>query len=153
MFSVTTYDGLESCIKQSQSYDNESSTSRCDKSVTDSLFDDDSSSTSSNTAFMSLPSQRTTVKKDNHGPEMWEFSASPQHFSVKEKAVSKTFEYSDMEAMKVKFSKLLLGEDLTGGSNGLSTALALSNAISNLSGTLLYTIAIIIFLLRTPKIS
>nr|GLL48763.1 rop guanine nucleotide exchange factor 14-like isoform X1 [Ipomoea trifida] len=134
---VTTYDGLESCIKQSQSYDNESSTSRCDKSVTDSLFDDDSSSTSSNTAFMSsLSSQRaTTVKKDSHGPEAWEFSASPQHFCVKEKAASQSFEYSDMEAMRVKFSKLLLGEDMTGGSNGLSTALALSNAISSLSAS------------------
>nr|GMD99242.1 rop guanine nucleotide exchange factor 14 [Ipomoea batatas] len=134
---ITTYDGLESCIKQSQSYDNESSTSRCDKSVTDSLFDDDSSSTSSNTAFMSsLSSQRTTtVKKGSHGPETWEFSASPQHFCVKEKAASQSFEYSDMEAMRVKFSKLLLGEDMTGGSNGLSTALALSNAISSLSAS------------------
>jgi hypothetical protein len=36
--------------------------------------------------------------------------------------------------MKEKFAKLLLGEDITGGQSGLSTALALSNAITNLAG-------------------
>jgi hypothetical protein len=36
--------------------------------------------------------------------------------------------------MKEKFAKLLLGEDITGGRNGLSPALALSNAITNLAG-------------------
>uniref|UniRef100_A0A2K2B4Z0 PRONE domain-containing protein n=1 Tax=Populus trichocarpa TaxID=3694 RepID=A0A2K2B4Z0_POPTR len=36
---------------------------------------------------------------------------------------------------KEKFAKLLLGEDFTGGRNGLSPALALSNAITNLAAT------------------
>ncbi|KAK9928323.1 hypothetical protein M0R45_025466 [Rubus argutus] len=44
-------------------------------------------------------------------------------------------QYSDVEAMKEKFAKLLLGEDITGGYKGLSTALALSNAITNLAAT------------------
>jgi hypothetical protein len=43
--------------------------------------------------------------------------------------------YSDMELMKERFSKLLLGEDMSGGGKGVSSALALSNAITNLSGT------------------
>lgn len=36
--------------------------------------------------------------------------------------------------MKERFSKLLLGEDMSGSGNGVSTALAISNAITNLCG-------------------
>ncbi|XP_075087294.1 rop guanine nucleotide exchange factor 12-like [Nicotiana tabacum] len=36
---------------------------------------------------------------------------------------------SDMELMKEKFAKLLLGEDMSGGGKGVSSALALSNAL------------------------
>ncbi|KAL3618301.1 hypothetical protein CASFOL_038622 [Castilleja foliolosa] len=42
---------------------------------------------------------------------------------------------SDMEMMKEKFSKLLLGEDMSGGGKGVSSALALSNAITNLAAS------------------
>lgn len=36
--------------------------------------------------------------------------------------------------MKERFVKLLLGEDMSGGGKGVSSALALSNAITNLAG-------------------
>ena len=36
--------------------------------------------------------------------------------------------------MKERFSKLLLGEDMSGGGKGVSTATAISNAITNLYG-------------------
>lgn len=36
--------------------------------------------------------------------------------------------------MKERFSKLLLGEDMSGCGNGVCTALAISNAITNLCG-------------------
>lgn len=36
--------------------------------------------------------------------------------------------------MKEKFSKLLLGEDMSGGGKGVCSAVALSNAITNLYG-------------------
>jgi hypothetical protein len=36
--------------------------------------------------------------------------------------------------MKERFSKLLLGEDMSGGGKGVSTAAAISNAITNLYG-------------------
>lgn len=36
--------------------------------------------------------------------------------------------------MKERFAKLLLGEDMSGGGKGVSSALALSNAITNLAG-------------------
>ncbi|XP_020673673.1 rho guanine nucleotide exchange factor 8 isoform X1 [Dendrobium catenatum] len=38
---------------------------------------------------------------------------------------------SDVEQMKERFAKLLLGEDMSGGGKGVSSALALSNAITN----------------------
>lgn len=38
--------------------------------------------------------------------------------------------------MKERFSKLLLGEDMSGCGNGVCTALAISNAITNLCGML-----------------
>lgn len=41
---------------------------------------------------------------------------------------------SEMEQMKERFAKLLLGEDMSGGGKGVSSALALSNAITNLAG-------------------
>lgn len=41
---------------------------------------------------------------------------------------------ADMELMKERFAKLLLGEDMSGGGKGVSSALALSNAITNLAG-------------------
>lgn len=42
--------------------------------------------------------------------------------------------FVDLEQMKEKYSKLLLGEDMSGGGKGVSSALALSNAITNLAG-------------------
>uniref|UniRef100_A0A2P2M657 PRONE domain-containing protein n=1 Tax=Rhizophora mucronata TaxID=61149 RepID=A0A2P2M657_RHIMU len=40
-----------------------------------------------------------------------------------------------MEQMKERFTKLLLGEDMSGGGKGVSSALALSNAITNLAAS------------------
>ncbi|OMO54064.1 Plant specific Rop nucleotide exchanger, PRONE [Corchorus capsularis] len=42
---------------------------------------------------------------------------------------------SNIEQMKEKFGKLLLGEDMSGGGKGVSSALALSNAITNLAAS------------------
>jgi len=117
-----------------QSYEDESRTSRGDECITDS-FDDDSSCSSSKDAFGSFSSKCLTMKRDDKGLEEWELSEeSPQLFYVKEKPYD--IEHSDVEAMKETFSKLLLGEDVTGGKKGLTTALALSNAITNLAGLL-----------------
>lgn len=40
-----------------------------------------------------------------------------------------------MELMKEKFAKLLLGEDMSGSGKGVPSALAVSNAITNLAGS------------------
>lgn len=45
------------------------------------------------------------------------------------------FDFSEMALMKEKFAKLLLCEDMSGsGRKGVSPALTLSNAITNLAG-------------------
>ncbi|MED6168093.1 hypothetical protein PIB30_008748 [Stylosanthes scabra] len=41
----------------------------------------------------------------------------------------------ELEVMKEKFSKLLLGEDMSGGGKGVCTAVTISNAITNLYAT------------------
>ncbi|CAN1257217.1 Rop guanine nucleotide exchange factor 5 [Linum perenne] len=41
---------------------------------------------------------------------------------------------SDMDLMKERFAKLLLGEDMSGSGKGVCTAMAISNAITNLCG-------------------
>jgi hypothetical protein len=44
------------------------------------------------------------------------------------------FVVAEIDMMKERFAKLLLGEDMSGGAKGVCTALAISNAITNLSG-------------------
>lgn len=53
----------------------------------------------------------------------------------KKKAYSDQKELAEAEMIKERFAKLLLGEDLSGGGKGVSTALAVSNAITNLSAS------------------
>lgn len=43
---------------------------------------------------------------------------------------------SEVDMIKERFAKLLLGEDLSGGGKGVSSALAISNAITNLSASI-----------------
>ena len=50
------------------------------------------------------------------------------------------YQISEMEMMKEKFGKLLLGEDMSGGGKGVSSAMALSNAITNLAGIIVLPI-------------
>ncbi|TYG81194.1 hypothetical protein ES288_D02G279200v1 [Gossypium darwinii] len=52
-----------------------------------------------------------------------------------EKTEKRDADLSGIEMMKERFAKLLLGEDMSGGGKGVCTALAISNAITNLSAT------------------
>lgn len=136
---IMTYNGLESCILNSNSFDNESGTSRGDGCVTDSFDEDDSSCSSSTNAFGSFSSLWTIMKKDDQCQDEWNFVATPQRIHAKEKPhphhTSSSSRFSDVETMKEKFAKLLLGDDITGGTKGVSTALALSNAINSLAAS------------------
>ncbi|GFP81545.1 rop guanine nucleotide exchange factor 14 [Phtheirospermum japonicum] len=128
---IMTYNGLESCILNSHAYDNESGTSGGNGCVTDSFDEDDSSCSSSTNAFGSFSSLWTIMKKDDHE---WNFTSTPKHMHAKEKQeLTTSSQLSDAETMKEKFAKLLLGEDITGGMKGVSTAFALSNGITTLA--------------------
>jgi len=43
----------------------------------------------------------------------------------------------ELELMKERFAKLLLGEDMSGSGKGVCTAVTISNAITNLYGNFL----------------
>ncbi|KAM7261698.1 hypothetical protein ACFE04_020775 [Oxalis oulophora] len=120
-----TYNGLESVINN-QSYEAESGTSN---GCSSDSFDDGSSCSSSKDVSGSFSSKWLPIKKNE---DEWEHTKSPKCFYVKEKS-SYSINMSDVETMKENFAKLLLGEDITGGRKALSTALALSNAITSLA--------------------
>lgn len=50
----------------------------------------------------------------------------------------------EVEMMKERFAKLLLGEDMSGGGKGVSTAVTISNAITNLYGNSYIFITLVI---------
>ena len=47
-----------------------------------------------------------------------------------------------MDLMREKFVKFLLGEDMSGGGKGVASALALSNAITNLAGMFIKSVLV-----------
>ncbi|CAM8997751.1 unnamed protein product [Rhodiola kirilowii] len=51
------------------------------------------------------------------------------------KQYKETVDHSEAEMMKERFAKLLLGEDMSGSGKGVSTAVAIANAITNLYAT------------------
>ncbi|XVF88557.1 hypothetical protein PTKIN_Ptkin19aG0060300 [Pterospermum kingtungense] len=55
--------------------------------------------------------------------------------SMEHQHIPQDKQQSDMEQMKDRFAKLLLGEDMSGGGKGVSSALALSNAVTNLAAS------------------
>ncbi|KAG7569277.1 PRONE domain [Arabidopsis thaliana x Arabidopsis arenosa] len=125
-----TYDGLETCIINNQSLEEESGTSRGDEYPNDSLDNDAfSSCSSSKDVFESFSSKMLPRKSCS---DDWDFKRSSIHLYGKEKP-GYALCFSDVEAMKERFSKLFLGEDVTGGCNGVQTALALSNTITHLA--------------------
>ncbi|KAJ3692227.1 hypothetical protein LUZ60_012577 [Juncus effusus] len=95
-------------------------------------FDLSSSSSSSNHIEMSSPGHHL----DGSNGQSWSINKS-------DKAVKSRFGAnagqdgppSDLQLMKERFAKLLLGEDMSGSGKGVSSALALSNAITNLSAS------------------
>ncbi|CAH2074537.1 unnamed protein product [Thlaspi arvense] len=86
----------------------------------------------------------TTKQEEEQSPSSTEdFTASPiwsvknMHGDKKNRSdCAKQSRVSEVEMMKERFSKLLLGEDMSGSGNGVCTALAISNAITNLCATL-----------------
>lgn len=105
----------------------------------DPFWDDDSTGTSvesSPIAWTRPPREKSRLGKLHSLPNVinstktsrWEERESPpvEHFFE---------EMSEVDMMKERFAKLLLGEDLSGGGKGVCSAFAISNAITNLSAS------------------
>ncbi|GJN40605.1 hypothetical protein PR202_gb29849 [Eleusine coracana subsp. coracana] len=81
----------------------------------------------------SVPLQKRVLSR-SHGSRA--IPGRPQDLPpVPSKVVRDSGPPSDMDLMMEKFSKLLLGEDMSGTGKGVSSALALSNAITNLAAS------------------
>lgn len=140
---VMTYNGLESCIINSSSYDDDSglsATTGADGCVTTDSVDDEVSSCSSSkdVSSSSFSSQCHPLRKqEEHSLYELDTLSAVHLLPLKgKKPITYTLSASDIETMKEKFGKLLLGDDASGGARGVCAALALSNAIINLSGML-----------------
>ena len=91
-----TYNGLESCILNNESFEDESRASRGEGCITDSFDDGESSCLSSKDAFGSFSSKCLTMKRDEQGPDEWHLSENSKHFYVKEKKLSYAVLYADV---------------------------------------------------------
>ncbi|KAJ3680718.1 hypothetical protein LUZ60_016996 [Juncus effusus] len=132
---VMTYDGLESCILNSCKYNSEESgLSGTTGTTTDFSLDEE---TSSCTSSPFLPEQWDNKKDKKDKDSNYSNNYVNKILLNKGKGVeiSYVMNGADLDAMKDRFAKLLLGEDVLGGAKGFSTALALSHAITNLSST------------------
>ncbi|KAI3992282.1 hypothetical protein MKX01_030003 [Papaver californicum] len=105
------------------------------------------SSSSSEGSCSSTPPRINKTSTSNAITGLKKDDAEKPHLDVAAKAVDNvdttklekqvsTNKISEIEMMKERFSKLLLGEDMSGSGKGVSTALAISNAITNLCATL-----------------
>ncbi|RZC93566.1 hypothetical protein C5167_007603 [Papaver somniferum] len=101
------------------------------------------STTSSSSSSSSPPPQLDWPTNNSTNNNVIKDDAEKPHLDVAEaKSIDKlekqvsTNKISEIEMMKERFSKLLLGEDMSGSGKGVCTALAISNAITNLCATL-----------------
>ncbi|KAL5211804.1 hypothetical protein ABZP36_022651 [Zizania latifolia] len=139
---VMTYNGLENCIINSP-YDDDSgvsATTGADGCVTTDSLDDEVSSCSSSKDVLSSSFSshcHQLSKQEEHSLYELDMLSAVHLLPVKgKKPITYTLSASDIETMREKFGKLLLGDDASGGARGVCSALALSNAISNLSATI-----------------
>jgi len=77
-----------------------------------------------------LPPMQKRVLSRSHGSR-----AAPGRQLPPKNAVRDAGPPSEMDLMKERFAKLLLGEDMSGTGKGVSSALALSNSITNLAAS------------------
>lgn len=82
----------------------------------------------------SLVSPHITFHKDELGLSVIVIDGSLYQSFLSDLSRQIVCQPTEVEMMKERFAKLLLGEDMSGGGKGVCTALAISNAITNLSG-------------------
>ncbi|WJX64086.1 Rop guanine nucleotide exchange factor 7 [Trifolium repens] len=83
----------------------------------------------------SLPIRKNIVSKCSKSDEKENEPVSQVEDKKVLTSISSKISGSGVDNMKERFAKLLLGEDMSGSGKGVSTAMAISNAITNLCGT------------------
>ncbi|KAK4744643.1 hypothetical protein SAY87_010955 [Trapa incisa] len=83
------------------------------------------------------PSQWPIINSGRHNPKVLSSRLGLNHLQhdPEEKLASLEIVDSELEMVKERFAKLLLGEDMSGSGKGVCTALTISNAITNLYAT------------------
>ncbi|XP_057778046.1 rop guanine nucleotide exchange factor 7-like [Salvia miltiorrhiza] len=102
------------------------------------LNEEESGESSSSSDFLASeanPCDENSSSEDSSSPPLNCEEVERPHLD-KRKLVKQGSCVSETEMMKERFAKLLLGEDMSGCGNGVCTALAISNAITNLCATL-----------------
>ncbi|CAN1239344.1 Rop guanine nucleotide exchange factor 12 [Linum grandiflorum] len=114
-------------------YDSSSGTTKHSKSL--SLDDSSASSGFDDSPIIITSSSSTSTDDTKDRPPPLEKQKS--RVAAAAAAIGRAISRNDkeMDQMKERFAKLLLGEDMSGGGKGVSSALALSNAITNLAAS------------------
>ncbi|KAG0544929.1 hypothetical protein BDA96_02G318400 [Sorghum bicolor] len=82
---------------------------------------------------------RTTSSKAVAPSRLSPSVSRPSMKNMQQVIDEKSMEEEEMELMKEKYTKLLLGEDMSGSGKGVCTAVAISNSITNLYATVFGT--------------
>lgn len=128
------------CCEEEEEEEEESYSLSADVSESESSsgcrYDDGASSSSlksNNESIFTFPFNLNLIG-GNDQLIIWD-NNNNNHNQQKNNKENNSDDLSEIDMMKEKFAKLLLGEDMSGGGKGVSTALAISNAITNLSAS------------------
>ncbi|KAH9693639.1 Rop guanine nucleotide exchange factor 1 [Citrus sinensis] len=138
MASVSSEDGLEEMSERFESYSLSADVSESESSSSGSFSNRhfDSASTFLTSSSLVEPDFDDSSGSSEEVPIMLPVVGG-RHVVVSVNDTEKIpdSDLSEIELMKERFAKLLLGEDMSGGGKGVCTALAISNAITNLSAS------------------
>ncbi|XP_042494763.1 rop guanine nucleotide exchange factor 1-like isoform X2 [Macadamia integrifolia] len=136
MESVSSEDGFDQQSERYGSYSLSADVSESESSSSFSCRRYDAEGASSSLASSPLAGRPLNLNSGFPGPPLMLPVIGGKDVVVwDEKPEKPEADLSEVEMMKERFAKLLLGEDMSGGGKGVCTALAISNAITNLSAT------------------
>ncbi|KAF8406675.1 hypothetical protein HHK36_008766 [Tetracentron sinense] len=137
MGSVSSEDGFDQQSERLGSYSLSADVSESESSSNFSLrrYDAEGASTSLASSPLACRPLAGNSNFPSHPPLMLPVIGGKDVVVLDEKPEKRETDLSEVEMMKERFAKLLLGEDMSGGGKGVCTALAISNAITNLSAT------------------
>ncbi|OVA10872.1 PRONE domain [Macleaya cordata] len=137
MGSVSSEDGLDQHSERYGSYSLSADVSESESSSSFSLrrYDGEGASSSLSSSPLTCRPVSRISGFPVAPPIMLPVIGGKDVVAWEEKPEKRETDLSEVDMMKERFAKLLLGEDMSGGGKGVCTALAISNAITNLSAT------------------